>query len=83
MKRTDYKRPGLNLTIKQFQSTIILSELIIAFNEALNLEKNDDTVYELKSKDKNAEPQKFNVLETLESVRQSAHSINIEENLNM
>jgi len=59
------------------------SELIIAFNEALNLEKNHDTVFELKSKDKNAEPQKFNVLETLESVRQSAHSISIEENLNI
>lgn len=59
------------------------SELIVAFNEALSLEKNADTVFELKSKDKNAEPQRFNVIETLKKVRQSAESINIEENLNI
>jgi len=59
------------------------SELIVAFNEALSLEKNDDTVVEMKSKDKNAEPQRLNVLETLKKVRRSAHSINIEENLNI
>ncbi|CAG5097506.1 Oidioi.mRNA.OKI2018_I69.XSR.g15105.t2.cds [Oikopleura dioica] len=57
------------------------SELIGNFNEALGLEKNENMVFELKAKEKGAESEKFNVIDTLESVAESAQSIDITQNL--
>ena len=40
-------------------------------------------VFELKAKEKGAESEKFNVIDTLESVAESAQSIDITQNLQM